>query len=58
MMQTIQALIVLTGRVETLKVRRFDTGYATSVYAFIAGSEKFAELDLTRPEEGWKVFPD
>lgn len=34
------------------------TGNIAVAYIIDWGSSKFAELNLYKPEEGWKVYPD
>lgn len=56
-MNTIQALVIQTGQIQTFAVERFHQD-GVMAYAVLAGTSRYAEMNLTRPQDGWKIFPD
>lgn len=57
MSMIIKVVWVDTGKSEDVEVEGFTTT-ATAMLAHLKKSSMVAELDLCRPEAGWKIFPN
>jgi hypothetical protein len=57
-MEKVKALLIATNQIVEIDLGETHITGNLAIACIINWGDKFAELNLNKPEEGWKIYPD